>query len=71
MFKHCGCYVLRLLFQILKVHFSIFSGRYGLWLDDNMYNGRTEKCSTFNSPALVPEKDFKIKTVECWSVAIV
>jgi len=43
-------------------------GRFGLWLDDNLYMGRTEACSTFNSPPLVAEKDFKIKTVECWTV---
>jgi hypothetical protein len=43
-------------------------GKFGLWLDDNLYIGRTEECCTFRSPPLVEEKDFKIKTVECWTV---
>jgi len=46
------------------------NGKFGLWLDDNLYLGRTDSCSTFNSPALVPEKDFKIKTVECWQAVM-
>ncbi|ODN00769.1 TLD domain-containing protein 2 [Orchesella cincta] len=42
-------------------------GKCGLWLDDNLFHGRTEECATFDSPPLVDEKDFEIKSLECWT----
>jgi len=47
---------------------SLFhSGHFGLWLDGDLYKGRTEDCLTYKSPPLVEEKDFLIKTLECWT----
>ena len=44
-----------------------YSGKSGLWLDGDLNKGRTESCQTFGSPPLVPEEDFIIKTLECWT----
>jgi hypothetical protein len=42
-------------------------GNCGLWLDDNLFHGRTEECATFCSPPLVAQEDFEVQTVECWT----
>ncbi|CAL8107430.1 unnamed protein product [Orchesella dallaii] len=42
-------------------------GKCGLWLDDNLFHGRTEECATFDSPPLVEENDFQIQSLECWT----
>ncbi|XP_076058334.1 TLD domain-containing protein mustard isoform X5 [Oratosquilla oratoria] len=41
-------------------------GNFGLWLDGDLYQGRTQPCKTFNNPPLTSE-DFIIKAVECWA----
>jgi hypothetical protein len=47
--------------------FGSGNGRFGLWLDGDLNKGRTQSCQTYGSPPLVPEEDFIIKTVECWT----
>ncbi|CAG0885016.1 unnamed protein product, partial [Darwinula stevensoni] len=42
-------------------------GHFGLLLDEDLNNGRTESCLTFANDPLSPNKDFVIKTLECWS----
>ncbi|XP_050691477.1 oxidation resistance protein 1-like isoform X5 [Eriocheir sinensis] len=42
-------------------------GNFGLWLDGDLYQGRTQPCKTFNNPQLTDAEDFIIKSVECWS----
>lgn len=41
-------------------------GNFGLWLDGDLYQGRTQPCKTYNNPPLTDTEDFIIKTVECW-----
>uniref|UniRef100_A0A0P4WCB2 Oxidation resistance protein 1 n=2 Tax=Scylla TaxID=6760 RepID=A0A0P4WCB2_SCYOL len=41
-------------------------GNFGLWLDGDLYQGRTQPCKTFNNPQLTDSEDFIIKAVECW-----
>ncbi|XP_047499439.1 TLD domain-containing protein 2-like [Penaeus chinensis] len=41
-------------------------GNFGLWLDGDLYQGRTQPCKTFDNPQLTDTEDFIIKTVECW-----
>lgn len=50
-----------------SVIFGSGNGNFGLWLDGDLNNGRTQSCPTFDSPPLVPEEDFTIKTIECWT----
>jgi len=54
-----------------KVYFNYeffeCSGKFGLWIDGDLNCGRTDDCSTYGNPPLVEEKDFVIKTLECWA----
>lgn len=47
--------------------FSICSGKFGLWLDGDLNQGRSQRCSTYANEPLAPEEDFVIKTLECWA----
>ncbi|XP_065335836.1 nuclear receptor coactivator 7 isoform X10 [Cloeon dipterum] len=42
-------------------------GKFGLWLDGDLYQGRTQPCSTYGNKALVEEEDFVVKALECWA----
>ncbi|XP_046393013.1 oxidation resistance protein 1 isoform X3 [Ischnura elegans] len=42
-------------------------GKFGLWLDGDLYQGRTQHCDTYGNEPLVPSGDFVIKTLECWA----
>ncbi|XP_053653498.2 uncharacterized protein [Cherax quadricarinatus] len=41
-------------------------GNFGMWLDGDLYQGRTQPCKTFNNSQLTDSEDFIIKAVECW-----
>ncbi|XP_074040420.1 TLD domain-containing protein mustard isoform X3 [Leptinotarsa decemlineata] len=42
-------------------------GKFGLWLDGDLYLGRTESCKTYGNDPLTPKIDFLVKTLECWA----
>ncbi|XP_066600027.1 nuclear receptor coactivator 7 isoform X6 [Prorops nasuta] len=42
-------------------------GKFGLWLDGDLYQGRTQACSTYGNDPLAPREDFVVKTLECWA----
>ncbi|XP_050307317.1 oxidation resistance protein 1 isoform X8 [Anthonomus grandis grandis] len=42
-------------------------GKFGLWLDGDLYLGRTETCKTYGNDPLTPKVDFVVKTLECWA----
>ncbi|XP_050465814.1 oxidation resistance protein 1 isoform X4 [Cataglyphis hispanica] len=42
-------------------------GKFGLWLDGDLYQGRTQSCSTYANDPLAPREDFVVKTLECWA----
>ncbi|XP_067615981.1 oxidation resistance protein 1 isoform X5 [Eurosta solidaginis] len=42
-------------------------GRFGLWLDGDLNQGRSQSCSTYENEPLAPQEDFVIKTLECWA----
>lgn len=43
-------------------------GHFGLFIDSNLYKGRTQACETYNNHPLAGYKeDFLIKTIECWT----
>ncbi|KAK9753403.1 tld [Popillia japonica] len=42
-------------------------GKFGLWLDGDLYQGRSEKCKTYGNEPLTPNVDFVVKTLECWA----
>lgn len=42
-------------------------GKFGLWLDGDLYLGRSESCKTYGNDPLTPKIDFVVKTLECWA----
>ncbi|XP_066171438.1 nuclear receptor coactivator 7 isoform X3 [Sylvia atricapilla] len=42
-------------------------GRFGLWLDADLYHGRSNSCSTFNNDILTKKEDFIVQDVEVWT----
>lgn len=55
-------------FNTIFCFFSkIFSGKFGLWLDGDLNQGRSQRCSTYANDPLAPEEDFVVKTLECWA----
>ncbi|XP_056124306.1 oxidation resistance protein 1b isoform X2 [Rhinichthys klamathensis goyatoka] len=42
-------------------------GEFGLWLDGDLYHGRTHSCKTFGNPMLSKTEDFYVQDIEIWS----
>ncbi|CAK6956886.1 nuclear receptor coactivator 7 [Scomber scombrus] len=43
------------------------SGHFGLWLDENLYLGRSSPCFTFNNCCLSETDDFRVMELEVWT----
>ncbi|KAK3515741.1 hypothetical protein QTP70_030185 [Hemibagrus guttatus] len=43
------------------------SGEFGLWLDGDLYHGRSHSCKTFGNPMLSMREDFFVQDIEIWS----
>lgn len=43
------------------------SGHFGLWVDENLYLGRSSPCFTFNNCCLAETDDFRIMELEVWT----
>jgi len=41
-------------------------GRFGLYLDSSLYQGRSQSCQTYHNEPLTPSEDFVLKIMECW-----
>ncbi|XP_054156616.1 oxidation resistance protein 1-like [Oppia nitens] len=42
-------------------------GNFGLWLDGDLFHGRSHPCKTFGNSMLSLEEDFVVKALECWA----
>ena len=43
-------------------------GSHAIWLDADLYQGRTRACATFDNPPLIEgREDFTLKALECWA----
>ncbi|KAM4581302.1 oxidation resistance protein 1a isoform 2-T3 [Odontesthes bonariensis] len=43
------------------------SGEFGLWLDGDLYHGRSHSCKTFGNPMLSKKEDFFVQEIEIWA----
>jgi hypothetical protein len=41
-------------------------GFFGLWLDGDLYHGRSQPCKTYDNDMLTNKEDFHVKTLEAW-----
>lgn len=46
---------------------SSCSGHFGLWVDENLYLGRSSPCYTFNNCCLSETDDFRVMELEVWT----
>ncbi|XP_046563270.1 oxidation resistance protein 1-like isoform X2 [Haliotis rubra] len=42
-------------------------GQFGLWLDGDLYHGRSHRCETFDNDVLTDKEDFVLKGLEAWA----
>ncbi|KAK7461554.1 hypothetical protein BaRGS_00038700 [Batillaria attramentaria] len=50
-----------------SLSFGSGSGRHGLWLDEGLIHGHSDRCETFGNCMLSSVVDFYIKSVEAWA----
>lgn len=46
---------------------SLLSGNFGLWLDEDLYHGRSHPCTTYNNAQLSWKEDFLCSGLEAWT----
>ncbi|NXP43850.1 TLDC2 protein, partial [Heliornis fulica] len=44
------------------------SGRFGLWLDEDLHHGGSHPCDTFDNETLSPREEFCVQDLEVWSL---
>uniref|UniRef100_A0A8C6RSG8 Oxidation resistance 1 n=1 Tax=Nannospalax galili TaxID=1026970 RepID=A0A8C6RSG8_NANGA len=44
-----------------------FEGEFALWLDGDLYHGRSHSCKTFGNRTLSKKEDFFIQDIEIWA----
>ncbi|XP_042187935.1 oxidation resistance protein 1 isoform X4 [Callorhinchus milii] len=42
-------------------------GEFGLWLDGDLYHGRSHSCKTFDNHILSKKEDFYVQDIEIWA----
>ncbi len=47
-------------------HLHTCSGHTGLWLDEYLFNGTSQPCSTFENDCLSSKEEFTCTGVEAW-----
>jgi len=60
-------YYVRRTMAVVSVGVCCDRGVYGLWLDGDLYHGRTQWCMTYDNDLLTTSEDFMIKCLEVWT----
>lgn len=55
------------LLHFTTLYLSSCSGHFGLWVDENLYFGRSSPCYTFNNCCLSETDDFRVMELEVWT----
>ena len=50
-----------------SVSAGLCRGEFGLWLDGDLYHGRSNPCKTFGNPRLSQKEDFVLQDIEIWA----
>nr|DBA26636.1 TPA: hypothetical protein GDO54_010875 [Pyxicephalus adspersus] len=53
--------------DIVSLELGGGGGGFGLWLDSDLYHGRSNSCSTFNNDILSKKEDFIVQDIEVWT----
>lgn len=46
--------------------FGAGDGQFGLWLDGDLFHGRSHRCRTYENDVLSTKEDFVVKALEAW-----
>lgn len=46
--------------------FGAGEGQFGLWLDGDLFHGRSHRCRTYDNDVLSTKEDFVVKALEAW-----
>uniref|UniRef100_A0A1E1XA43 Oxidation resistance protein 1 n=1 Tax=Amblyomma aureolatum TaxID=187763 RepID=A0A1E1XA43_9ACAR len=46
--------------------FGAGDGQFGLWLDGDLFHGRSRRCKTYGNDVLSSKEDFVVKALEAW-----
>uniref|UniRef100_L7M783 Oxidation resistance protein 1 n=1 Tax=Rhipicephalus pulchellus TaxID=72859 RepID=L7M783_RHIPC len=46
--------------------FGAGDGQFGLWLDGDLFHGRSRRCKTYENDVLSTKEDFVVKAIEAW-----
>ena len=44
------------------------SGHFAVWLDNDLFEGTSNQCHTFNSVSLASTSDFHVQALELWHI---
>ena len=44
------------------------SGHFAVWLDNDLFEGSSNTCNTFNSVCLAGSTDFHVQALELWHI---
>ncbi|KAJ3030632.1 UNVERIFIED_CONTAM: oxidation resistance protein 1 [Siphonaria sp. JEL0065] len=69
-FKATGANDYLILGESHMIAFGGGEGHFGLWVDQDLYNGHSGPCQTFNNERLSSTSEFVVQSIEIWAFEI-